>query len=1090
MSLTDCLQDSGSPARAYLERVSPRLEASAGNTGGARIAAAELGLTALVDADVVIPRAAGVDGTLSGTAFDFRARIELGGFDPRQSAAAAGIARAAEYASWVENGHHRVAVLAESFDVAQALLRHPANDTDLDRASVLLAHCERVLRSGARALSGRTGKLLDNASDGPSFADQVSPMMLADIGSLVEAGRMQLEEWCGEIADGTGFASNPCFAGSELVGGADADWIIGDTLIDCKVYNRLSVSELRGFLLQLLGYVMLDLDDRFGIRKVGIWLPRQGLMPTWSLTRLLSGDPEMLLPSLREGFVRATGNQQIALKEPVPERHRHQILAENRHTHFEKLDKLALSKDPSIRSRVGRNTVTPEATVRALAADRAWSVRKGVAMNEAAPADILLTLAHDKSVAVRRAVAANPGAKHEVIKALASDPDASVQWTARSNDGAVVLSSQSGARPSGMPAPAGTIMSIDRAPGSPTSDATWLCNFIMMINGASAIWATRLPIPDASWRWGMQTKRRLEVPAWLRAGLPNDIASDLMSADRPAQLRRAAAWQRPVDHHGIRDTLLQDPDPAIRWRALYRTVHQVDDHLAPLLTELGTSRDARLRFRTHGSSDYKYMDRQDRARYNDEVLQVLASHRSTPPDVLAQLLASPSPAIRTHLLANPTLSTEDRSLVIEKMLKSRDAGSRVSLTELDDLPLDVLVRLAADNDFDVRRAVARHERLPHSAMVALAADPEWEVRLEVLQNPSTPTELIADTAASVLHDAPDWRLPGLLAAVIDLASSEVPGGVIEEALVRLSKSRHRDPDVREVAASHERTPPAVLTRLARVADSGIRAAVAANPRTSADALEALSTDPDEYVRTRVSGNESTPPAAIIALSHDASPEVRQGIADRANLPLDVLEHLLNDESQEVREIALANPGAREVFHRRGESFHDAVAEFNQKQAPTATNRAMLLEMAANSRAQVRLLVAFDPNADADILSFLGGERRSTQVRRAVAANPHSPATLLASLAEDSDELVLQAVAFNGATPAGVLLNLAARSVDLALLVALNPDTPDEVLDVLTNDAEPLVRFVANGMSKRRLASISAGTSRASLPTAGHPHSCQ
>lgn len=1076
--------------RAYLERVSPRLEASAGSTGGARIAAGELGLPALVDADVVIPRAAGVDGTLSGTAFDFRARIELGDFNPRASAAAAGIARAAEYTSWVENGHHRVAVLAESFDVAQALLRHPANDTDLDRASVLLAHCERVLRSGARALSGRTGKLLDNASDGPSFADQISPMMVADIGSLVEAGRMQLEEWRSEIADGTDFASTPGFAGSKLVGGADADWIIGDTLIDCKVYNRLSVSELRGFLLQLLGYVMLDLDDRFGIRQVGIWLPRQGLMPTWSLTRLLSGDPEMLLPSLREGFVRATGNQQIALKEPVPERHRHQILAENRHTHFEKLDKLALSEDPSIRSRVGRNTVTPEATVRALAGDRAWSVRKGVAMNEAAPGDILLTLARDKSVAVRRAVAANPRAKHEVIKALASDPDASVQWTARSNDGAVVLLSQPGAHPSGVPAQAATIVRIDRAPASPASDAAWLCSFIMMVNGASPIWETRLPVPDASWRWGMQAKRRLDVPAWLRAGLPDDIASDLMGSERPEQIRRAAAWQRPIDDHGIRDALLQDLDPAIRWRAFCRTVHQVDDHLAPLLTELGTSRDARLRFRTHGSSDYKYMDRQDRARYNDEVLQVLASHRSTPPDVLAQLLASPSPAIRTHLLANPTLSTEDRSLLIEKMLKSRDAGSRVFLTELDDLPLDVLVRLAADNDFDVRRAVARHERLPQSTMVALAADPGWEVRLEVLQNPSRPTELIADTAASVLRDAPDWRLPGVLAAVIDLASSEVPKGTIEEALVRLSKSRLRDPDVRQAAASHERTPPAVLARLARVADSGIRAAVAANPRTPADALEALSTDPDEYVRTRVSGNESTPLAAIIALSHDASPKVRQGIAARVSLAPDVLERLLNDESQEVREIALANPGAREVFHRRGESFDDADAEFNQQQAPTPTNRAMLLEMAANSRAQVRLLVAFDPNADADILSFLGGERRSTHVRRAVAANPHSPANLLASLAEDSDELVLQAVAFNSATPAGVLLDLAARSVDLALLVALNPDTPDEVLDVLTNDAEPLVRFVANGMSTRRLASISAGTSRASLPTVGHPHSCQ
>jgi hypothetical protein len=112
-----------------------------------------------------------VDGTLSGTSFDFRARIELGGFDPRLSAAAAGVARAAEYAGLVDNGHHRVSVLSESFDIAKALLRHPANDIDLDRASVLLAHCERVLRSGARALGGGTGRLLDNATDGTAFAD-------------------------------------------------------------------------------------------------------------------------------------------------------------------------------------------------------------------------------------------------------------------------------------------------------------------------------------------------------------------------------------------------------------------------------------------------------------------------------------------------------------------------------------------------------------------------------------------------------------------------------------------------------------------------------------------------------------------------------------------------------------------------------------------------------------------------------------------------------------------------------------------------------------------------------------------------------
>lgn len=104
------------------------------------------------------------------------------------------------------------------------------------------------------------------------------------------------------------------------------------------------------------------------------------------------------------------------------------------------------------------------------------------------------------------------------------------------------------------------------------------------------------------------------------------------------------------------------------------------------------------------------------------------------------------------------------------------------------------------------------------------------------------------------------------------------------------------------------------------------------------------------------------------------------------------------------------------------------------------------------------------------------------MRRAVAANPHAPANLLASLAEDNDGLVRQAVAFNGASPTSVLVDLAGRSIDLALLVALNPDTPDEVLDLLANDSEPLVRFMATGMRTRRRALITPITSHASRPT--------
>jgi hypothetical protein len=119
-------------------------------------------------------------------------------------------------------------------------------------------------------------------------------------------------------------------------------------------------------------------------------------------------------------------------------------------------------------------------------------------------------------------------------------------------------------------------------------------------------------------------------------------------------------------------------------------------------------------------------------------------------------------------------------------------------------------------------------------------------------------------------------------------------------------------------------------------------------------------------------------------------------------------------------------------------------------------------------------VAYDVETPVDILEFLGGERRSARVRRAVAGHPHSPARLLAILADDSDEQVRQAVAFNGSTPPALLMDLAARSVDLAILVALNPDTPDDLLAVLAADTEPIVQHIAIGVRLTRQATERGG----------------
>lgn len=57
----------------------------------------------------------------------------------------------------------------------------------------------------------------------------------------------------------------------------------------------------------------------------------------------------------------------------------------------------------------------------------------------------------------------------------------------------------------------------------------------------------------------------------------------------------------------------------------------------------------------------------------------------------------------------------------------------------------------------------------------------------------------------------------------------------------------------------------------------------------------------------------------------------------------------------------------------------------------------------------------------------------------------------------------EAVAFNSATPPEVLIELAGSRMDLALIVALNPDVPIGVLGALVGDPGPLVNFVASGV---------------------------
>lgn len=96
---------------------------------------------------------------------------------------------------------------------------------------------------------------------------------------------------------------NPTFDGSEDIGGADADFILGDVLIDIKTSIKPAINA--NYLWQLLGYVLLDYSDCYHIDSIGLYMSRQGSLFQWSLEEavaILSPGKPKSIAEMRKQF--------------------------------------------------------------------------------------------------------------------------------------------------------------------------------------------------------------------------------------------------------------------------------------------------------------------------------------------------------------------------------------------------------------------------------------------------------------------------------------------------------------------------------------------------------------------------------------------------------------------------------------------------------------------------------------------------------------------------------------------------------------------------------------------------------------------
>jgi len=211
--------------------------------------------------------------------------------------------------------------LAELSPVGQRLPR-PQEEL-VARYCVVLALYETIYRSG-------------HIPDSLRFPSTASPLTAAAVDDLLAIPQSNwIDDLCnlswafhddnGDFLQRTA-TLNPTFDGSAHVGGADADIIVDDCLIEFKLTVNSGLKKLRDWLYQLLGYTLLDYGDKYGIRSVALYLPRQRTWLRWDLNDLidkLGGSQPLLLGGSRDQLGAALGNLRAEFRrvvEPSPAR--------------------------------------------------------------------------------------------------------------------------------------------------------------------------------------------------------------------------------------------------------------------------------------------------------------------------------------------------------------------------------------------------------------------------------------------------------------------------------------------------------------------------------------------------------------------------------------------------------------------------------------------------------------------------------------------------------------------------------------------------------------------------------------------------